>query len=56
MTRARTAWAAIISRLRFQWSAASPAGKAKSAMPSSRANATMPAFAGEPVSASTSSG
>ena len=45
-----------MSRLRCQWSAASPAGSAKSAIASSRTNATTPAFAGEPVSASTSSG
>jgi hypothetical protein len=53
---ARIAWAAIISRLRLQRSDASPAGSAKTAIASSRANATMPAFAGDPVSESTSSG
>ena len=53
---ARTPSAAIIIRLRFQRSAAMPAGSAKSASGISRANETMPAFAGECVSASTSSG
>ena len=44
-----------MSRLRFRRSAARPAGSAQRAMPSSRANATIPALVGEPVSASTSS-
>lgn len=53
---ARTTSEAIISRLRLTRSAASPAGKVKSQSGSERANATMPAFAGEWVSASTRSG
>ena len=53
---ARTACAPIITRRRFQRSAASPAGSANSAIGSSRANPTSPACAAEPVSASTSSG
>ena len=52
----RTPSAAIISHLRFQRSAASPAGSASSAMGRPRAKATRPAFAAEPVTASTSSG
>jgi len=43
----RTTSAAIISRLRFQRSAANPAGSAKSANGRFRANPTMPALAGE---------
>lgn len=52
----RTPSAAIISRLRFQRSAATPAGSAKSAQGRVRANETIPAFAADPVTASTSSG
>jgi hypothetical protein len=52
----RTPSAAIISRLRFQRSAATPAGSANTAEGRVRANATMPAFAADPVTASTSSG
>ena len=48
--------APIISRLRFQRSAATPAGRANTADGSSRANITTPAFVAEPVAASTSSG
>ncbi len=53
---ARMTSAAIISRRRLQRSAATPARSAKSACGMSRANETTPAFAGEWVSASTSSG
>jgi hypothetical protein len=49
-------WAAIMSRRRLQWSAASPAGNAKIAIASSRAEPTKPAFAAEPVRDSTSNG
>ena len=52
----RTPSATIISRLRLQRSAANPAGSAKSTDGRLRANATMPALAGECVIASTSSG
>ena len=44
---ARTPSAAIISRLRFQRSAATPAGRAKTAYGRSPAKPTMPACAGE---------
>jgi hypothetical protein len=53
---ARIASAPIIRCFRFHRSAASPPGSAKTASGSVRAKPTMPAFAGEPVSASTSSG
>ncbi len=53
---ARTASAAIIMRRRSRRSAATPAGSAKIVDGTMRANVTMPARAGEPVSASTSSG
>jgi hypothetical protein len=53
---ARNASAAIIIRFRFQRSATTPAGSAKSALGISRAKETMPALAGECVNASTSNG
>ena len=56
IARTRTASAAIISALRFQRSAAAPASRPKSAYGTTRAKPTIPAFAGEWVSASTSSG
>jgi len=52
----RTASAPIISRLRSQWSAITPAGSASTVEDRARANATTPALAADPVSASTSSG
>jgi hypothetical protein len=52
----RTPSAAIISRFRFQRSAATPATRPKSAAGRIRANVTSPAFAGECVSARTRSG
>src|SRR6476620_7350064 len=48
--------AAIINRLRLQRSEARPAGSVRSAEVRVRANATIPAFAGDCVTASTSSG
>ena len=53
---ARTPSATIISHLRFQRSAATPASSVNSAKGISRANATTPAFAGEWVTTRTSSG
>jgi hypothetical protein len=52
----RTASAAIMSRLRLQRSAASPAMSEKNAYGATRAKPTRPAFAGECVTASVSSG
>ena len=54
--RARTVSAAIIRPFRFQRSARTPAGSAKTAAGSMRANITSPVCVGEPVSESTSSG
>ena len=53
---ARTPSAAIIIRLRFQRSAATPAGRPKHGAREEPGEATTPAFAGECVTASTSSG
>ena len=47
---------AIISRLRLQRSARSPAGSAKTAAEARRANPTIPAFVAEPVRLRTRSG
>ena len=52
----RTTSPAIISRLRGNRSAATPAANPKSAHGRMRAKPTMPAFAGECVTASTSKG
>jgi hypothetical protein len=56
IARTRTPSAAIISRFRFQRSAATPATGPKSAAGRIRANVTSPAFAGECVRARTRSG
>jgi len=52
----RTTSQTIITRLRFRRSATTPAVKPNSAHGTMRANPTMPACAGEPVTASTSRG
>ena len=56
MATTRTTSEPIIRRLRLQRSAATPAASEKSPNGARRANVTSPAFAGEPVTASVSSG
>jgi hypothetical protein len=52
----RTTSQTIITRLRFDRSATTPAAKPNSAHGTMRAKPTIPACAGDPVTASTSSG